>query len=75
MIELHGRLSCSWDGSTSGNSSSGSVLSIPLAVVVDDEFIIDGCGEDFDEFFASFFCCFKNPSKQSISIEYNESVQ
>jgi hypothetical protein len=35
VIEFAGRFNCSCDGSTSGNSSSGSVLSVPLAVVTD----------------------------------------
>ena len=64
VIEFGGRLSCSCDGSTSGTSSSGSVLSAPLAVVVGDgELVVCCCWEFFGEFFKSFFCCFKNASK------------
>lgn len=74
VIELGGRFNCSWDGSISGNASSRSVLSNSLLAAV-EEFVV-GCGEGcFDACFASFFCCFKNTSKRSISIEYNESFQ
>ena len=69
VMEFGGRFICSCDGSTSGSSSSGSVLSAPLAVAV-------ACWDGvLVSVLVSFFCFFRNASKCSMSMEYNESIQ